>query len=303
MGQLTVQQLGFALGGEVTGIDLRKPLNDLARREILDAWHKYLVLVFPGQDLSAAEQIAFSRNFGELEDNESLPYYRDPGHKEILLVTNKPIGGKPSETRNTGRNWHADLTYTPRPAKGSLLLCKEKPAVGGDTMWANLYLAYETLSAPMREFLDKLEAIHDFSLVKGIEKRDPEKVAELRRLNPPVAHAVVKTHPDTGRKSLFLGQRIRGFVGMTEEESAPILGFLNQHATSPEFVYRHRWSVNDLVMWDNRCTLHVALPDFDQTRIRHMTRTSLVGEVTGRVLQEGAAPEKEALLQVIASVS
>ena len=230
MGQLTVRQLGFALGAEVTGIDLSKPLDDLKRREILDAWHKHLVLVFPGQDLSAEEQIAFSRNFGALEDNESLPYYRDPGHKEILLVTNKQIGGKPSETRNTGRNWHADLTYTTRPAKGSLLLCKEKPAVGGDTMWANLYLAYETLSAPT-------------------------------------------------------------------------LAFLNQHATSPEFVYRHRWSVNDLVMWDNRCTLHVALPDFDQTKTRHMTRTSLLGTVTGRVLEEGAAPEKEALMQAIASVS
>jgi len=104
MGQLTVRQLGFALGAEVTGIDPRKPLNDLSRKEVLDAWHQHLVLVFPGQDLAAAEQIAFSRNFGELEDNESLPYYRDPGHKEILLVTNKPIGGKPSETRNTGRN-------------------------------------------------------------------------------------------------------------------------------------------------------------------------------------------------------
>ena len=114
---------------------------------------------------------------------------------------------------------------------------------------------------------------------------------------------MVKAHPETGRKSLFLGQRIRGFVGMTEEESAPILAFLNQHATSPEFVYRHRWSVNDLVMWDNRCTLHVALPDFDQTKTRHMTRTSLLGTVTGRVLEEGAAPEKEALMQAIASVS
>ena len=303
MGQLTIRQLGFALGAEVTGIDLRQPLNDLARREILDAWHRHLVLVFPGQDLAAEQQIAFSRNFGELEDNESQPYYRDPQHKEILLVTNRQIGGKPSETRNTGRNWHADLTYTTRPAKGSLLLCREKPPVGGDTMWANLYLAYETLSAPLRDFLDRLEAIHDVSLVKGLEKRDPAKVADLRRRNPPVAHAVVKTHPDTGRKSLFLGQRIRGFVGMTEEESAPILGFLNQHATSAELVYRHRWSVHDLVMWDNRCTLHVALPDFDQGRIRHMTRTSLVGEVTGRVLEENPAPDREALLQAIASVS
>ena len=303
MGQLTIRPLGFALGAEVMGIDLRKPLDGLQRKEILDAWHQHLMLVFPGQDLGAQEQIAFSRNFGELEDNASQPYYRDPGHPEILLVTNRQIGGKPSETRNTGRNWHADLTYTTRPAKGSLLLCKEKPPVGGDTMWANLYLAYETLSKPLREFLDRLEAVHDVSLVKGLEKRDPEKVADLRRRNPPVAHAVVKQHPETGRKSLFLGQRIRGFVSMTEEESAPILGFLNQHATSPEFVYRHRWSVNDLVMWDNRCTLHVALPDFDQTRIRHMTRTSLLGEVTGRVIGEEAPPDKEAVLQALAAVS
>jgi taurine dioxygenase len=303
MSQLRVRPLGFALGAEVTGVDLRKPLGELLRRQILEAWHQYLVLVFPGQDLSAEKQIAFSRNFGELETNESQPYYRDPDHPEILLVTNRAIGGKPSETRNTGRNWHADLTYTVRPAKGSLLLCKEKPAVGGDTMWANLYLAYETLSAPLREFLERLEAVHDVSLVKGIEKRDPAKVADLLRRNPPVAHQVVKTHPDTGRKSLFLGQRIRGFVGMTEEESAPILNFLNQHATSPELVYRHRWSVNDLVMWDNRCTLHVALPDFDQTKTRHMTRTSLVGEVTGRAVQDAAAPDKESLMQAIASVS
>jgi taurine dioxygenase len=277
MGQPAVRQLGFALGGEVTGIDLRKPLNDLARREILDAWHRHLVLVFPGQDLSAAEQIAFSRNFGELEDNESLPYYRDPGHKEILLVTNKPIGGKPSETRNTGRNWHADLTYTPRPAKGSLLLCKEKPAVGGDTMWANLYLAYETLSAPLRDFLDKLEAIHDFSLVKGIEKRDPEKVAELRRLNPPVAHAVVKTHPETGRKSLFLGQRIRGFVGMTEEESAPLLDYLFRHQTRPEFTCRFRWRPGSLAFWDNRCAQHNAINDYAGHR-RLLHRITLAGD-------------------------
>jgi taurine dioxygenase len=300
---LTIRPLGFALGAEVTGIDLARPIDDSQRRELAAAWLKHMVLVFPGQDLTPAQQIAFSRNFGELETNESQPYYRDTDHPEILLVTNRRIGGKPSETRNTGRNWHADLTYTTRPAKGSLLLCREKPPVGGDTMWANLNLAYEALSKPLRDFLDRLEAIHDVSLVKGIEKRDPEKVADLKRRNPPVAHAVVKVHPETGRKSLFLGQRIRGFVGMTEEESMPILGFLNQHASSPEFVYRHRWSVHDLVMWDNRCTLHVALADFDQSKPRHMTRTSLLGEVTGRVLTEESAPERESLIQALAAVS
>ena len=303
MARITVNPLGFALGATITGLDLRQPLDDFARREILDAWHKHLVLVFPGQDLDAGQQITFSRNFGDLERNDFQPHYRDSEHPEILLVTNRMTDGKPSETRNTGRNWHSDLTYTTRPAKASLLLCKEKPPVGGDTMFANMYLAYETLSPAMRAFVETLEAVHDVSLVKGIEKRDPAKVADMKRLNPPVAHAVVKTHSETGKKALFLGQRIRGFVGFTEEESAPILKFLNEHATAPEFVYRHRWSVNDLVIWDNRCLLHVALPDFDQTRIRHMTRTSILGEPSGYYVKEECDTGRETWLQAIASVS
>jgi taurine dioxygenase len=302
MAQITVTQLGFALGAEVTGIDLKAPLNDLARQEILEAWRKHLVLVFPKQDLTPAELIAFSGNFGELEQNDFQPYYRDEAHPEILLVTNRHIGGRPSETRNTGRNWHADLTYTTRPAKASFLNCKSKPPVGGDTMFANTYLAYETLSAPMQEFLEKREAIHDASLIKGIEKRDPEKVADLKRRNPPVAHPVVKVHPETGRKALCLGQRIRGFVDMTEEESAPILHFLNEHAGSPEFVYRHRWSLHDLLMWDNRATMHVALADFDQSKERHMIRTSILGEPSGYVVSEGQ-PERDSLIQALAAIS
>ena len=303
MSRITINPLGFAAGAEVTGLDLRQPLDDLARQQILDAWHKHLVLVFPGQDLDSQQQIAFTRRFGEPEKNDFQPHYRDPAHHEILLVTNKPRDGKPSETRNTGRNWHTDLSYTTRPAKASLLLCKDKPPVGGDTMWANMYLAYETLSPKMQAFIGTLEAIHDVSLVKGIEQRDPDKVADMKRRNPPVVHAVVKTHAETGKKALFLGQRIRGFVGFSEEESAPILKFLNEHATSHEFVYRHRWSVGDLVMWDNRALLHMALPDFDQTKIRHMTRTSILGELSGYVYQDAADLGRETVLQAIASVS
>jgi taurine dioxygenase len=303
MSRLTVEQLGFALGAEVTGIDLRQPLDDLARREIVEAWRRHLVLVFPGQDLSPEQHMAFARNFGALERNDFQPAYRSSTHPEILLVTNKKQDGRPSETRNTGRNWHTDLTYTLRPAKAALLLCKEKPKVGGDTMFANLYLAYETLSPKMQAFLETLEAVHDVSLVKGIEKRDPQKVAEMKRLNPPVIHPVVRTHPETGRKSLLAGQRCRGFVGMTEEESRAILDFLNAHAASPEFVYRHRWRLDDLVMWDNRCTMHLALPDFDQTQTRHMLRCSLIGEATGRLADDVALDDREALLQAVASVS
>lgn len=303
MNRITINPLGFAAGAEVTGLDLRQRLDDLARQQILDAWHKHLVLVFPGQDLDSQQQIAFTRRFGEPEQNDFQPHYRDPAHHEILLVTNQPRDGKPSETRNTGRNWHTDLSYTTRPAKASLLLCKQKPPVGGDTLWANMYLAYETLSPKMQAFIGTLEAIHDVSLIKGIEQRDPQKVADMKRRNPPVVHAVVKTHADTGKKALFLGQRIRGFVGFSEEESAPILTFLNEHATSHELVYRHRWSVGDLVMWDNRCLLHMALPDFDQTKIRHMTRTSILGELSGYVYQDTADLGRETVLQAIASVS
>lgn len=304
MSQITVTPLGFALGAEVTGIDLKAPLNDLTRREIQQAWQKHLVLVFPRQDLTPAELIAFSGSFGELDKNERLQGLQpgDPDHPEILVITTRQIEGKPSASRMSGRSWHSDLTFTTQPAKASFLNCKQKPAVGGDTMFANMYVAFETLSPPMQEFLEKREAIHDASLIKGIENRDPAAVADLKRRNPPVAHPVVKVHPETGRKALFLGKRIRGFIGMTEEESAPILNFLNDHATSPEFVFRHRWSVNDLVMWDNRCAMHMALADFDQNQTRHMIRTSLHGEPSGYVVKD-EAPERESLIQAVAAVS
>ena len=305
MSKIEIKPLGYALGAEVSGVDLRQPLAAADRRTINDAWLRHLVLVFPGQqDLPPEGHIAFSRNFGDLDDHTSQPPgYLHPDHREILLITNRQIGGKPSGTRNTGRNWHTDLTYTRSPAKGALLLCRERPPVGGDTMFANLYLAYETLSAPVRAFIEQLEAVHDASLIKGIEQRDPEQVADLKRRNPPIAHQVVRTHEETGRKSLLLGQRVRGFVGLTDEESAALLDFLNTHASSPEFIYRHRWNVGDVVMWDNRCTQHLALPDFDQTKPRMMLRCSLRGAEVGRVVANPTIADREALLQAVAAAA
>jgi taurine dioxygenase len=171
-------------------------------------------------------------------------------------------------------------------------------------MWANLYLAYETLSPAIRNLLEGLEALHDVSLIRGIEQRDPGLVADMKRRNPPVIHPVVRHHPETGRKSLLIGQRIRGFLGMSDEESLSLLSMLNSHATSPEFVYRHRWSIGDVVMWDNRCSCHVALGDFDQTRPRVMFRCSLEGEhVTGRIAESATTGDRASMLQAIAAVS
>lgn len=167
-------------------------------------------------------------------------------------------------------------------------------------------MAYETLSPKMRAFLDDLSAVHDVTLVKGIEQRSPDLVAEIKRINPPVAHPVVRVHPETGRRALFVSQRVRHFVGLSEEESAPILSFLTAHAVRHEFVYRHRWTVNDLVMWDNRPTMHIALTDFDQSKPRHMLRCSIQGEPLGQIYQG----ESSTLMQpeathrsVVASVS
>ncbi|MDP2396956.1 MAG: TauD/TfdA family dioxygenase [Burkholderiales bacterium] len=291
MTAITVKPIGFALGAAITGVDLTKPLSMSIKEQVSEAWREHLVLVFPDQKLSPEQMIEFTSSFGSLDPNDAAPYYRDPTHKEILIVTNKPLDGKPSETATAGTSWHSDRTYTLRPTKASFLLCKEKPSVGGDTIFSNMYKAYETLSRPFQEFLDKLEAIHDVSLIKGLDKRDPEKVAAMKKLNPPVIHKVIQTHPETGRKCLFVGQRIRSFVGMTEAESAPILSFLNQHAVSLEFTYRHNWSLNDLMMWDNRCTMHIAVPNYDKSQIRYMLRTALLGEEIGRRFEETAKAE------------
>ena len=284
MANIGIRRLSSAIGAEITGVDLSRPLAPDTAEQIRNAWHAHLVLLFRDQHaLTPQRHIEFSRNFGDLDRHDSNPRYRMPEHPEILQITNRLMDGKPSGTRNTGRNWHSDLSYTRHPARGSLLWCEERPEVGGDTMFTNMYLAYETLSDKFKAFLETLEAVHDVSLIKGIENRDPAQVAELKRLSPPIAHPVIRTHQDTGRKALFVSERVRQFVGLSEEESRPILAFLCQHATQPEFVYRHQWRVHDLVMWDNRCTMHVALADFDQTKTRHMLRTSILGDPSGYV--------------------
>lgn len=289
MTDMTVTPVGYAVGAEVTGIDLADPLDGSKLDAILRAWHKHLVLIFPDQHITPQQLIAFSQNFGTLDRQDTQPYNRHPEHDEILLITNKPVRGRPSQTGNAGQNWHTDMSYTLRPAKGTTLYCIEKPSVGGDTQFANMYLAYETLSAKLRDFLDSLEAIHDVSLIEGMNKRDPLLAAEFRRLNPPVIHPAVRVHTETSRKALYVNERVRQFVGMSEAESRPLVKFLCEHSTSPRFVYRHRWRVNDLVMWDNRCLTHVAVGDYDASESRHMLRTTCFGDHYGRLETPAAA--------------
>ncbi len=288
MSGITVTPAGYALGAEVTGIDLAQPLARADFEAIQEAWHQHLVLIFPDQHMTPGQQIEFSRHFGKLDQHESQPFNRHPEHDEMMLITNQLVRGKPSQTKTAGQNWHTDLSYTLRPAKGTTLYCVQKPGVGGDTMFANMYLAYETLSDKMRAFLDTLEGVHDAGLVASLDQRDPALTAEFKRLNPLVVHPAVRLHPGTRRKALYVNQRVRNFLGMSEGESRAIIDYLCAHSVSPRFVYRHRWRLNDMVMWDNRCLTHLAVGDYDPAEPRHMLRTSLLGEYVGRLLNPPA---------------
>jgi taurine dioxygenase len=278
---LTLRPLGYALGAEVTDIDLTADLDNAVIDAIQAAWNENHILLFRNQALTPETHIAFAGRFGTLDTHDATPHYRLDGHPELLEITTRTTNGKPSETRNTGRNWHSDYSYSTRPAAASMLFCVEPAPVGGDTMFCNMVRAYETLSDKMKSIVDDLETVYDVSLTAGINERDPAKVAELRRINPPVAHPAVRVHPLSGKKALYVSERAAHFRGMTPAESAPLIKFLCEHATSPENVYRHRWQANDLLLWDNRTTMHVALADFDQTASRHMLRATLEGEETG----------------------
>jgi alpha-ketoglutarate-dependent taurine dioxygenase len=287
MSSIDVQPVGYALGAKVSGVDLSRPLDPGTVQQIKEAWTRHLVLVFPGQRLDPESLIAFTRHFGELDNYESQPFNRLPGYDEVMLLSNKPVDGKLPAGAYNGQNWHTDLSYTLRPAKATMVYCIEKPTVGGDTMFANMYAAYEALSPKMRRFLDDLEGVNDVSLISA--RRDPAIMEAFKRLNPPVIHPAVRVHPESGKRALYVNDRVRTFVGMSDAESKPIIRFLCEHSVQPRFVYRHRWEVSDLVLWDNRCLTHLAVGDYDPGEVRHMIRTSTMGDHYGRLENPQAA--------------
>ena len=283
---LQLRRLAYPLGAEVCAVDVAAPMSESAFGKIYRAFLDHCVLLFRDQNISREQHIAFSRRFGALDRHDAFPSDRHPDYPELMVVTNDPAAdGTPSVSRYTGRRWHTDMSQTLAPAAGSLLRSWRVPEVGGDTLFANTYLAYEALSTGMQKLVAKLHAIH-FSGSRKLETTaaDQAHADEQRRISPPVAHPVVRVHPETGRKALYLGEKVRRFDGMSDDESLPLIEYLNRHATRPEFVYRHAWQANDIVLWDNRCTLHQALGDFDQSQSRYMERTTVLGTPLGYVV-------------------
>ncbi len=284
---ISINQLSEALGAEITGVDLSQPVDDRTGDQILDAFHQHQLLLFPDQTLTPEQHIAFSRSFGELEIHVCGQYLL-PKYPEILLLTNeRDQEGQRLSIADGGSGWHSDLSYMKRPSLGSLLHAVRVPETGGDTEWASLYRAYETLPEETQKRIEGLKAIHQFDQRSNPRLPPPdltlrdEHSEELRALTPDMVHPIVRTHPVTGRKSLFVSLRFTiGIADMEEAEGTELLDELLAHQDQPEFTYRHKWRQGDLMMWDNRCTNHRACGGVvELPQVRRLHRTTVMGDV------------------------
>jgi taurine dioxygenase len=280
---ISVTKCDAALGAEI-GVDLSRPLNDAAFREVEDAFHDNIIVFFRGQNLTNQQHIAFSRRFGELEIH-IVKKYLLPDYPEILLVSNiKNAAGEHIGLADAGFTWHSDVSYRKFPSRCSLLYAKEVPhapdgTVLGDTVFANCIAAYEALPAAMKRRLDGLKAIHRYSARRRVENSPrPKLTAAQIAETPDIAHPIVRTHPFTGRKALYItaGECV-GIEGMPEDEAVDLIAELDAHCVKPEFLYRHSWRVGDLLMWDNATAMHLAICDYALPQRRLMHRTTVIG--------------------------
>ena len=271
---LKVEPIAGALGAEIGGVDLGAEVDDATIAAIRRVWLQYGVVFFRDQDLSEARFLAFARRFGEVIE---YPFVKGlEGFPEII-----PVVKLEHERVNFGGVWHSDTSYLDIPPMGTMLIAREVPPYGGDTLFANMCLAYEALSDGMRRLLDGLVALNSSAKADVSRTREDQVRARARDNAKPdyaAEHPVVRTHPETGRKALYvnIGHTLR-FRDMTEAESGPLLGYLFAHQVRPEFTCRFRWRPGSIAFWDNRCTLHNPVNDYHGYR-RVMHRITLAGD-------------------------
>jgi alpha-ketoglutarate-dependent taurine dioxygenase len=269
-----VQRISGALGAEITGLDLAKPLADAEFGALKQAWLDHLVLFFRGQHLTPAQFMAFARRFGEPVDYPMVKGLAD--YPRIIEVKKLE-----HERAAFGAIWHSDTAYLECPPMASMLLAREVPPAGGDTLFANMYLAFECLSEGMKEVLLKLKAINSSAkadVTKTREDRVRSDGTEQASKEFVAEHPVVRTHPESGRKALYVNPaHTLRFAGMTGEESAPLLDYLYRHQTRPEFTCRFSWQPGSIALWDNRCAQHNPVNDYHGYR-RLMHRITLAGD-------------------------
>ena len=257
------------IGTEVLGIDLRAPLADDVVVFLRALFLERKVLFFRDQDITTEDHMAFCRHWGELEVIPFLPQH--PDHPEVLVIE------RGEGNRATENIWHSDVTWRERPSLGSALRSREVPEVGGDTLWADAELAYETLSAPLKRAVEGLEAEHSIATSLSVYM-DDDTMHEMLKTFPPVRHPVVRTHPETGRKSLYvnLAHTMR-ILDVPREDSRMLLRELANHFRTPELQCRFRWTDNAIAFWDNRSTQHYAVQDY-YPAVRRMERVTVQGD-------------------------
>jgi taurine dioxygenase len=276
---IEVERIAGALGAEVQGVDLSQDLPEDVLAEIRQALLDNLVIFFRDQRLTPDRQLAFAQRWGEIHLHPYMQGMED--YPEVLEIVKTP-----ADKKNFGGSWHSDQMFTAKPAMGTILYAKEVPSAGGDTLWTNQYLAYENLSPGMRRMLDGLRAVSkgdNFSSHDGKTRREYYADKTTMKVKDPgdtqtvTTHPLVRTHPETGRRALFIGGHVHRFEDMTEQESRPLIDFLMQHSTRPEHTCRFRWRTGSLAFWDNRCTQHFAINDYPaETRIMH--RVTVCGD-------------------------
>jgi taurine dioxygenase len=270
---LTARPTTPAIGADLSGLDLSKPLSDDERQDVLDALHAFQVVFFHDQRLSNAELSAFARLFGEPQPANESSFDKDEAFPEIDVLA---FGGG-RRPYNTQELWHTDFSGRAMPTLGSVLYCLEAPSSGGDTIWASGTAAYDALSDKMKAYLDGMQAEHRTIKAFGDEIRSNlwkdekgrKRLQELQAL-PPAEHPVIRTHPVTGRKALFINEGFtERLLGVSRKESDAVLGYLFEHTRVPEFQVRFRWKAGDLAVWDNRVTQHYAVSDYTERRVMH----------------------------------
>jgi taurine dioxygenase len=283
---IEVRRFDTALGAEIRGVDLSRPLKPEDARAIHEAWLEHLVLLFRGQTLTDAQLIDFSRRFGDLEfpPTKLLKLKKGIEQKseippEINVISNVKENGKPIGQLGAGEAaWHTDSGFVEQPPKASILYAIEIPENAGNTSFLNMYAAYETLADALKARIDGRKAKHDPSYTSvGVRRADFDEVIDVSR-SPGPLHPIVRTHPETGRKALYLGRRLNAYVaGLPVAESEALLDAIWAHVEQPKFVWEHRWRVGDVVMWDNRCAMH-RREAFDDSVRRILHRTQLKGD-------------------------
>jgi len=276
---IEIRPLAPKMGAEITGVDLRR-LDDETFARIHDAFLDHIVIAIRDQELTMEEFLAFSRRFGPIQPH-IVRKSRHPDLPELMIMDNKVVDTnigaveKPDvELEKRGAVWHTDTSYNYVTAKATQLYSRAIPSVGGDTLFANAYDLYDTLPDATKRRIEGLEASYKYG---GRLARQVEMLDEADRVRPPAVHALVRVHPETGRKAIYFNPgQVIDIVGLDATESDALIAELTAHVESPDGDYRHKWRVGDLVAWDNRCALHAATGDFPRHERRTMWRTTIM---------------------------